>query len=322
MSPPPRTAAHVRPCGRRWRRGVASGVALLALGGRSIHAQQPDAASAAQMVTVGRHPTRVQALGLESRKAGAPVVVFEAGITNALEVWGSILSQVATVAPVVAYDRAGVGRSAWDSVTPTPRHVTDRLRRLLGQIGAPPPYVLVGYSWGGMLIRYFAGYYPGEVAGLVYVDPGPILTQSRAEQLVPFEAVGAGRSGYDAYWSSFGGFFSQAPPAVRAEFTVFRDLMELETAQRDLGPVPNVPVVALLAAKYLPVPTMQLPYDPLAHFEADLRHRTALLREWTLASSQGTLVISNATTHAVPREDPDLIVWAVRRVLSAVPDTR
>jgi hypothetical protein len=27
-------------------------------------------------------------------------------------------------------------------------------------------------------------------------------------------------------------------------------------------------------------------------------------------------VISNHTTHAIPREDPELIVWAVKRVLS------
>jgi hypothetical protein len=80
-----------------------------------------------------------------------------------------------------------------------------------------------------------------------------------------------------------------------------------------------VPLAVIVAARYLPLPAMRVPYDPKAHFDADLRHRTKLLQEWALASPRGTLVVSNTTTHAIPREDPDLIVWAVRRVLSAAP---
>lgn len=189
---------------------------------------------------------------------------------------------------------------------------------MLQQIGAEPPYVLVGYSWGGTLARYFAGYHASDVAGLVFVDPGPIVTQSLADNLAPFNTIGAGQTGYDAYWSGFARLFEQASPAVRAEFDVFRRLMELDPSDRDLRPVPDVPVVVIVAAKYLPLPGMRLPYDVEAHFQADLRHRIRLLQEWTLASSWGTLVMSNHTTHAVTREDPGLIVWAVRRVLSAV----
>jgi pimeloyl-ACP methyl ester carboxylesterase len=304
-------------------RHLAGAVATWACLGASAAAQQPAAPATPRMLDVDGRAVRVQALGLDDRQPGRPVVVFEAGATNALDVWGRVLPQVATVAPVVAYDRAGLGRSEWDGVTPTPQHVTNRLRRLLERIGAGPPYVLVGYSWGGILARYFAGYHPSEVAGLVFVDPGPIVTQSLAENLAPFDAVGAGRAGFDAFWSGFAAFFGQAPPAVRAEFDVFRGLMERDAADRDLRPVPDVPVVVIVAAKYLPPPpSMRLPYDPRAHFEADLRHRIRMLQEWALASPRGTLVMSNHTTHAVPREDPDLIVWAVRRVLSAIPDRR
>jgi pimeloyl-ACP methyl ester carboxylesterase len=242
-------------------------------------------------------------------------VVFEAGAMNAIEAWGGIPARVAAGAPVVAYDRAGLGQSAWDGVTPTPRHVAGRLRRLLREIGAPPPYVLVGYSWGGSLARYFAGYFPDEVAGVVYVDPGPILTRPPADEIAPFDSVGAGRAGYEALWSSFAGLIARAPPAVRAEYEVFRGLMLKDVADRDLRPAPDVPVVVLVAARPYP-PFAQLPYDQAAQFRADLPHRVRALGEWALASSRGTLVVSNHTTHAVPREDPDLIVWAVQRVLS------
>ncbi len=298
---------------RPLHRLLAAAAVSCAIAGQSGEAQQSGMPASTRMVDVDGHAVRVLSSGLEQRREGSPVVVFEAGAMNSLDVWQRVLPQMAAVAPFVAYDRAGLGQSAWDNETPTPRHVASRLRRLLEQIGAEPPYVLVGYSWGGVLARYFAGYHADDVAGIVYVDPGPIVTQSLADNLVPFDAVGAGRAGYDAYWSLFAGLFERGAPAVRAEFDVFRALMEVDLADRDLRPVPDVPVVMIVAARYMPLPA--LPFDPAAHFEADLRHRIRMLQEWALASPRGTLVLSNHMTHAVPREDPDLIVWAVQRVL-------
>lgn len=298
--------------------GVVVTAALLTAGAA---AQQRADLAPAQLIDLDGHVVRVQFVGLSEREPGRPIVVFESGATNALEVWSSVLPQVAAFAPIVAYDRAGLGQSAWDEETPTPQHVTSRLHRLLEKIGAEPPYVLVGYSWGGILARYFAGYYPADVVGIVYVDPGPIVTQSVADELAPFEAVGAGRAGYEAFWSSYATIMERMPPAVGAEFKVYRGLMERDPAERDLRPVPEVPVVVLVAAKPYP-PLPQLPYDPQAQFEADVRHRSRMLQEWVLQSPRGMLVVSNLTTHAVPREDPDLIVWAVKRVLSSVRDPR
>lgn len=279
--------------------------------------QRADSASTKSIVIDGRR-VRVQVAGLERRTRGSPIVVFEAGATNSLDAWRAVVPKVAAVAPVVAYDRAGLGQSAWDSVTPTPRHVATRLRRMLKEVGAEPPYVLVGHSWGASLMRFYAGYHPGEVAGLVYADPGPIITQSVADEIAPFDSIGAGRAGYTAFWSSYAAIIERASPAARAEFTVYRGLTEREVADRDLAPAPNVPVVMLIAAKPFPSP-LQLPYDAQAHFEADLRHRIRMLQEWALGAPKGTVVVTNHTSHAIPREDPDLIVWAVKRVIDAIP---
>jgi pimeloyl-ACP methyl ester carboxylesterase len=302
---------------RRFRELINAAAFALWLGGASATAQQSESRGNVRMVDVDGHAVRVQAIGLDRRRPGSPIVVFEAGAATGLDVWRSVLPNVASLAPVVAYDRAGLGSSEWDNEPPTPRHVSNRLRRLLERLGAKPPYVLVGYSWGGNLARYFAGYHPGDVAGLVFVDPGPIVTQSLAERVAPFDAIGAGRAGFDAYWSRLGTLFERAPPAVRAEVDVFRSLVQLDSAELDLGRIPDVPVVVIIAAKHLPLPMLQLPFDARAHFEADVRHRIKVLQEWALASPRGTLVVSNHSTHAVPREDPELIVWAIRRVLAA-----
>ena len=296
---------------------IALVLILCAASAGPVDAQQGSNRAVTRFVDIDGYALRVQTWGLADREPGRPLIVFEAGATNSLEAWDRVTSHLAGTAPLVAYDRAGLGESLWDGETPTPRHVSTRLRRLLREIGAGPPYVLVGHSWGGILMRYFAGYHPSEVAGIVYVDPGPIVTQSLAQEIAPFEEIGAGSAGYDAFWSAYASFVDRAPPAVRAEFNVYRGLMQRESSERDLLPVPDVPVVMILAAK--PYPSLPgLPFDHAEYFQADLRHRIHVLQEWAFASSRGTVVVTNHTSHAVPREDPDLIVWAVRRVLAAI----
>jgi hypothetical protein len=97
---------------------------------------------------------------------------------------------------------------------------------------------------------------------------------------------------------------------------VFHGLLEQDLASRDLRQIPAVPMVVVVAAKYLAVPLM-VPFDLQQHFQADLRYRLKVLNEWVLASPHGTLVMATNTTHTIPREDPGLIISAVQRVLGA-----
>lgn len=291
-------------------------VICISIPGR-VDAQQPPGQPVTRVVAIDGYDMRIQTSGLSDREPGRPVVVFEAGATHSLETWDGVVSRLVGATPVVAYDRAGLGESLWDGETPTPWHVSSRLRRLLREVDVGPPYILVGHSWGGSLMRYFAGYHPSDVAGIVYVDPGPIVTQSLAQELAPFDEIGAGRAGYDAFWSGYGSLVERASPAVRAEFEVYHGLMQREASKRELRPAPDVPVVMILAAKPYP-PLPELPFDPAEHFQSDLRHRIKVLQEWALASSRGTIVVTNHTSHAVPTEDPELIVWGVQRVVEAI----
>jgi len=78
---------------------------------------------------------------------------------------------VGSGAHVDSYDRAGLG---WSDLGPMPRtadRIVDELHRLLQQAAIPPPYVLVGHSFGGLTMPLFAARFPLEVAGMVLVDP-------------------------------------------------------------------------------------------------------------------------------------------------------
>ena len=70
----------------------------------------------------------------------------------------------------VGTDRAGSG---WSDLRPRPRtmhQIVSELHTLLDKGGEPPPYVLVGHSYGGALIRMYQIGYPEQVAAMVLVE--------------------------------------------------------------------------------------------------------------------------------------------------------
>jgi pimeloyl-ACP methyl ester carboxylesterase len=70
-----------------------------------------------------------------------------------------------------AYDRAGLG---WSEAGPLPRtagRIADELYELLRRGAVPGPYLLVGHSYGGLVMRFFALRHAADVAGLVLIEP-------------------------------------------------------------------------------------------------------------------------------------------------------
>jgi pimeloyl-ACP methyl ester carboxylesterase len=125
---------------------------------------------------------------LECRGSGSPTVVLVSGLDSAADVWTgyqahpslAVFNAVARFTRVCAYDRPGtpLGDDLMPSrSTPVPQPTTAQdavrdLHALLQAAGEPGPYLLVGHSYGGLITRLYAGEYPNEVAGLVFVDAG------------------------------------------------------------------------------------------------------------------------------------------------------
>jgi pimeloyl-ACP methyl ester carboxylesterase len=101
---------------------------------------------------------------------GEPTVVMEAGAGDFSFDWGLVQPQVARFARVCSYDRAGY---AWSDPGPTPRtmrQIAFELHTGLLKAGIKGPYILVGHSLGGAIVRTYVSQYPKEVAGMVLVD--------------------------------------------------------------------------------------------------------------------------------------------------------
>jgi pimeloyl-ACP methyl ester carboxylesterase len=149
---------------------------------------------------------------LECRGRGGPTVVLVSGYGNGADVWSAldpgvsrppVLAGVARSTRVCAYDRPNTGlldggRSRSDPV-PQPRSAADavaELHALLRAARLPGPYVLVGHSFGGLVVRLYASTHPRQVAGLVEVD----ATYERHRELFTPEQ-----------WAAFQRFTTLAP---------------------------------------------------------------------------------------------------------------
>jgi pimeloyl-ACP methyl ester carboxylesterase len=102
-----------------------------------------------------------------------PVILLEAGGGLDSTEWAVLAPRLAreTGATVVAYDRAGFGKSDLPEAKCDLREDTAALWRGLRTLGLDRDLILVGHSYGGFLIRFEAAEHPDAVRGLVFVDP-------------------------------------------------------------------------------------------------------------------------------------------------------
>lgn len=118
-----------------------------------------------RLVDLGGHRLHVNCTG-----KGSPAVVVESGLGDFSFDWILVQDRVSGFTRICTYDRAGY---AWSDPGPKPRTLSQlnlELRDALSKLRERGPFVLVGHSYGGPVVRNFATTYPHEVAGIVLVD--------------------------------------------------------------------------------------------------------------------------------------------------------
>jgi pimeloyl-ACP methyl ester carboxylesterase len=151
------------------RRYISRTTALLlglAVAGPLLFAQAPQAIE--KRVSAGAYE-----LNFKIISGRGPTILLESGGGMDATEWDALAPRLAqeTGATVVAYDRAGFGKSDLPTSKYDLGEDTDALWAALRRLGLDKDLVLVGHSYGGWLIRFEAARHPGAVRGLIFVDP-------------------------------------------------------------------------------------------------------------------------------------------------------
>ncbi len=156
-------------------RGVAAAIVILLLAGMLYQTiatglDRRNYPPPGELVDVGGYRLHLFCMGQNTD--GRPTVILETGLGGSATSadWAWVQPEIAMSTRVCAYDRAGLG---WSDPGPQPRdaqHIAAELHSLLQNSHTPGPYVLVGWSYGGLYARVYAAQYPDETAGLVLLD--------------------------------------------------------------------------------------------------------------------------------------------------------
>mgnify|MGYP000175541893 CR=1 FL=1 len=288
----------------------------------------------------GRH------IQLDCRGSGSPTVVFQSGLdsTGSLS-WSAVHDEIAKTTRACAYSRAGIMWSEPHEAPELAKSIAEDLHAALKNSGEVDPLVLVGHSLGGPYNMVYMKYFGAEVAGLVFVDTSHPDQISRGRAMEALESDSAkakwqsekkweeflDKSGAALNWTGIVRLNS-AMDEKEGSRTESNDLAKQAYASTSLGPVlkeddaleqtlneagtfrdlGDRPIVVLTAVP--PVPKQEL-----STFEKAARENWLWMQEdqakW---SSQSQHKLVHDTGHYIQRDQPAVVIDAVRTVISTV----
>lgn len=205
-------------------------------------------------VAVGGQRMYLECRG-QRKNENAPTVVLDAGLGDSSLVWTRVMPELASMARVCSYDRAGYGASDAAAPPRTSAVIVEQLRQLLLNAGIEPPYLLVGHSFGGWNMQLFAASYPDAVAGLVLVDSSQVGEIDRYEQELGIRIAPAGNT-YLAIQpyippdlppeeAAYARTLVHDPITLRTVYYEWRGFRASERQVAQALPLPNVPIVVM-----------------------------------------------------------------------------
>jgi len=215
---------------------------------------------------------------LECLGTGSPTVIMETGLGSSSGNWIDPQRELASTTRVCRYDRVGIGQSQARGVeTITAGTRADELHALVQAAQLDGPYVLVGWSFGGMIVRLFAARHPADAAGLVLLD------SSHEDQLI------------DPWFTSQSQAWSDGPSRI----------LDPERSRSEL----------LAAADFGATPTIVLTEGQMnGDFE---RHWSPLQDALATMSTSSLHLVATKAGHDINHDAPELTVAAIEAVIAA-----
>ena len=268
-----------------------------------------------QLYDIGKIKLHMNCLG-----TGGPTVVFDAGLGGFSLEWLRIQRQLRDTVRTCAYDRAGYG---WSEMGPSPRstsQINDEFERLLEVADLQPPYILVGHSFGGYNVQYYAKSHPDKVAGVVLIDS----SHSEQAERIPEVRVKKARRGRPQMVTHFNdtAIFELYPEDIRETVRrIMGSRKSVITQRREqasfgfsgtevefLGDAfPNVPLTVITRGR------QEWPEHPLGNARA--KAWQTMQQELAELSPQGRQIQAQTSGHMVHLDQPGLVAGVIRRMV-------
>jgi pimeloyl-ACP methyl ester carboxylesterase len=291
-----------------------------------------------KLIAVNDHRLHIYSTG-----EGNPTVVFESGGLGWSLDWHLVQTEVAKFTCACSYDRAGFG---WSDAGPTPRtsdQIVNELHTLLTKAERKKPYIFVGASFGGHIVRLFTHKHPDEVAGVILLDARHEAINSKIPPAWhKLENIGKGMNQFMLTASRFralktiGKLMGEKadPPMLKKLPSELQsiylevgfqpkyfqsNLDELEAVNESdkqltaTGSLGNVPLVVIRHG--IPEMFARMPADQAEQAEIVWQEMQTDLAK---LSSNSQLIVAEKSGHNIPRDQPDLVVDVIRQMIDTI----
>lgn len=255
-----------------------------------------------------------------------PTVILESGLGDSYLSWRSVQPRIATFTRVCSYDRAGIGYSDPGPRPRTSAVIAEELHTLLEKANISGPYVLVGHSAGGFVVRLFAAAHSAQVSGMVLVDS----SHPDQENRFPLEVKNMEQS-----WGREAEFLAYTTPLGVPRLLGLCDEEAIQRAAdcnfhtaresyEELRALPSSTHQAAASGSLGDLPLIVLSHDPdkpSSELPADLAKPTneawqKMQEELAHLSTRGTQVVVRNTAHYIQIDRPDAVVDAIQNVVN------
>lgn len=234
---------------------------------------------------------------------GRPAVLFVTGLGTDLRDFYKIQVEIAKTTGTLSYDRAGLGRSEALDNARSIDNMARELHEILRKENIPPPYLLVGHSFGGYILRLFTEYYPQQVAGLVFIDPSSEgFREARRASRGPKE-----RARFDSLVHVDD---PRLPDGIRREQRhMYTTDVQLLTNVR----LPdNIPITLITSNRF----SAKEQNGGLT--KEDIQAWVALHKKMLRSAPQAKHLITANSGHAIHAEEPQLVIAAIEAMIQTV----
>lgn len=293
-----------------------------------------------QLVDVGGYKMHINCTG-----QGSPTVILASGMSDYSVSWAYVQPEIAKYTRICSYDRAGFG---WSDPSPYPRTantMVEEVHTLLVNASVQGPYVLVGHSLGGLLVRMYTSNYPEEVVGMVLVDSAHEEMNIHRSAAVPkfAELLKDEIEQWAGQFRTFGllsstGIMALAPQsipnrgfpeeayaqyqAILATTSFFETAIDEANALEEGFANPRIfhttslgdmPLIVLSAGRWEPDPALSDAENQQIKEVIEI-----MQTELTMLSSDSKQIIAEESGHFIQLDQPDLVINAIREMIDAI----
>lgn len=223
-------------------------------------------------------------------KGKSPAILFETGAGDDLSVWNDIRTSIYknTGATLIAYDRAGFGKSELDTNQLTLNQQLTSLEYALKNLGINSKLFLVSHSFGGYFSTLIADRHPDKVVGAVLIDPNQVSfwTDSQTKHT----------------WAKYEPMKAKFKQENQGVYWLMVNAYQNAKEMRQVSFPTTIPVIDIVAETP--------PHDTK---EENDRWKQAQ-QKFVAAATNRQLIMASGSGHYIMRDKPDLVIRTITKL--------